>query len=280
MASRFVPLKPRIGAKAVMRCEELLDPEFADECLDALERYGVLVFPKVDLDDEQLVAFSWNLGDVVPQGPVRPDGTPELVYKITLDPRENPSGAEYLKSTVHFHIDGLLNDTPPAKATVLSARRLTATGGQTEFCNMYAAYDDLTEEERRRCESLRAVHSLAAANQAFNPDATKEELARWREGRAPKQHPLVWHHESGRKSLILGVTTESLVGLPDDEGRTLIAKLTEHTTRSKLVYRHEWEIGDLLIWDNCGVMHRATPYDPAAGRLMHRTILYGNESIR
>ena len=279
MSGRFVPLKPRIGAKVSMSGRELLDPGFAAECMEALEHYGVLVFPRADLDDDQQVAFSRNLGDIVPQGPLREDGSPEFIYKITLDPQENPSGAEYLKSTIHFHIDGLLNDAPPTRATMLSARRLTATGGQTEFCNMYAAYDDLTKAEKRRCESLRARHSLAAANRVFNPEATEEERTRWRRGSAPKEHPLVWRHESGRKSLILGVTSDALVGLPEDESRALIEMLTDHTTRPELAYRHEWEIGDLLIWDNCGVMHRATPYDPSAGRLMHRTVLYGNESI-
>ena len=279
MADRFVPLTPRVAARVDMCRDEVLDPAFADECMDALERYSVLVFPRVGLSGEEQFAFSDNLGDVVLMGEVRPDGTRDPIYKITLDPQENPSGAEYLKSTIHFHIDGLLNDAPPTRATMLSARRLTATGGQTEFCNMYAAYDDLTKAEKRRCESLRARHSLAAANRVFNPEATEEERTRWRRGSAPKEHPLVWRHESGRKSLILGVTIEALVGLPEDESRALIEMLTEHTTRPELVYRHEWEIGDLLIWDNCGVMHRATPYDPSAGRLMHRTVLYGNESI-
>src|SRR6187397_2747248 len=99
MADRFVPLTPRIGAKAVLSRAEALDPTFAAECRNALERYGVLLFPQIGFDDDQQVAFSRNLGDVVPQGPMRPDGTQEVVFKITLDPRENPS-AEYLKATI------------------------------------------------------------------------------------------------------------------------------------------------------------------------------------
>jgi hypothetical protein len=121
MADRFVPLTPRIGAKASLSREEVLDRAFAEECRDALERYGVLLFPQIGFSDEEQVAFSKNLGDVVPQGPVRPDGTQEVVFKITLDPRENPS-AEYLKATIAWHIDGLFDDGPPPKATMLSAR--------------------------------------------------------------------------------------------------------------------------------------------------------------
>src|SRR5580765_7345950 len=161
MTERFVPLTPRIGAKGVMHREEVLAPGFAGECRAALERYGVLLFPQIGFTDDEQVAFSKNLGDVIPQGPKRPDGTQEVVFKITLDPRENPS-AEYLKATIEWHIDGLFEDGPPTKATMLSARRLSAKGGQTEFCNTYAAYDDLPEAERKQYESLRVVHSLDA----------------------------------------------------------------------------------------------------------------------
>ncbi len=142
MNSPFVPLTPRIGARSLVKRDELLDPAFAGECLAALERYGVLLFPQIGLEDEEQVAFSRNLGDVVPQGSKRADGTQEVVFKITLDPAVNPS-AEYLKATVDWHIDGLFEEGPPARATMLSAKRLSAAGGQTEFCNTYAAYDDL-----------------------------------------------------------------------------------------------------------------------------------------
>jgi len=287
MRSRFVQLTPRVGAKAALSRDDVLDASFRDECLEALERYGVLLFPQIGFSDDEQVAFSKNLGEVIPQGRKRPDGTQDVVFKITLDPRENPS-AEYLKATIDWHIDGLFEDGPPPKATMLSARRLSATGGQTEFCNTYAAYDDLPEKERRDYESLRIVHSLEASNRATNPDPTPEEQARWREAEArrersgrigQKAHPLVWHHRSGRKSLVLGMSVDHVVGLPEDESRALIEKLTAHATRRENVYRHEWQVGDILIWDNCGVMHRAIPYEPHSGRLMHRTVLHGVETI-
>src|SRR5262245_3858710 len=288
MSSRFVPLRPRIGAKAELRRADVLAPAFADECLEALERYGVLLFPRIGLSDEEQVAFSNALGQVIPMGPKRPDGTQEAVYKITLDPRENPMGAEYLKATIEWHIDGLFEDGPPPKATMLSGRRLAASGGQTEFCNVYAAYEDLAEPERRHYESLRVVHSLEASNRSTNPNPSADEQARWREVEARRErsgrkgtseHPLIWRHRSGRKSLVLGMSVDHVVGLPESESRALIKKLTAHATRGENVYRHEWELGDLLMWDNCGVMHRATPYDAKSGRLMHRTTLHGVERI-
>ncbi|MFN8603821.1 MAG: TauD/TfdA family dioxygenase [Candidatus Binatia bacterium] len=287
MSNRFVPITPRVGARVVASRADVLSPGFAAECRDALERHGVLLFPEIGLDDDEQVALSRNLGDVVPQGPRRPDGTQEVVFKITLDPSVNPS-AEYLKATIGWHIDGLFDDAPPPKATMLSARRLAASGGETEFCNTYAAYDDLPADERRRCEALRVVHSLEASNRSYNPDPTPEDAERWRKAEAlrersgrigVKEHPLVWRHATGRKSLVLGMTTDHVAGVPESEGQALLARLTAHATRPENVYRHEWSVGDLLLWDNCGVMHRALPYAADSGRLMHRTVLHGVERI-
>jgi alpha-ketoglutarate-dependent taurine dioxygenase len=276
MPSRFRPLSARVGAQATMRPEEMLDPAFGAECLEALERFGVLVFPQVGLTDEQQVIFSSHLGELMPQGMPRADGGRDLVFKVTLDPKKNEA-AEYLKGTVHWHIDGATDDVP-ARATLLTGRRLSSVGGQTEFSNSYAAYDDLPEDEKRYCESLRVVHSLEAANRLMTPNPTAEQLAIWRRG-TPKEHPLVWRHMSGRKSLVLGATVDHIVGLPEEKSRALVAKLTEHASRRDIVYRHEWTVGDLVVWDNCGTMHRVIPYDPASGRMMHRTTLFGVEPI-
>src|SRR5262245_1347024 len=155
MADRFVPLTPRIGARVGGSRAELLDPSFREECMHALEHFGVLVFPEVGFSDEEQVAFSRNLGEIIPTGSDR-DGSPEYVFKVSLD-RSESRAADYLRSTIGWHMDGLHDGGPPPKATLLAARRLPETGSQTEFCSTYAAYDDLSDEERRQCESLRAV---------------------------------------------------------------------------------------------------------------------------
>jgi len=276
MASLFQPLSPRVGATAALRPDELLDPSFADICLAALEKYGVLVFPRLGLSAEQQVAFTSSLGKAIPQGLPRSDGTPELIFKVSLDPRENLA-AEYLKGTIHWHIDGATDDVP-ALATMLTAIRLAPSGGQTEFCNTYAAFEDLPTDEKPQYAALRIVHSLEAANRLMNPNPTEAEVARWRM-KGAKEHPLAWRHRSGRTSLVLGATVDHVVGVSPEESRALVAHLTEHATRPENVYRHEWQIGDLVIWDNTGTMHRVTPYDANSGRLMHRTSLEGVEAI-
>ena len=276
MASGFLPLSPRIGAQATLRAEELLQPAFAQECLAALEQYGVLVFPRIGLTDEQQVAFSSLLGDPMLQGAPRPDGTRDVMFKVTLDPKQN-AAAEYLKGTIYWHIDGATDDVP-ARATLLTGRRLSKVGGQTEFCNSYAAYDDLPPAQRSYYETLRVVHSLEAANRLTRPNPSEQELAIWRRG-GSKEHPLIWRHRTGRKSIVLGATADHIVGMPAGDSRALVAKLTEHSTRREIVYSHEWQVGDLVIWDNCGTMHRVIPYDAASGRMMHRTTLHGVEAI-
>jgi alpha-ketoglutarate-dependent taurine dioxygenase len=89
----------------------------------------------------------------------------------------------------------------------------------------------------------------------------------------------VWTHQSGRKSLLLGATADYVVGMPVEESRALLARLRDWCTQPQYVYRHEWQLGDLLIWDNTGTMHRVLPYADDSGRLMHRTILAGEEPL-
>jgi alpha-ketoglutarate-dependent taurine dioxygenase len=279
MDSRFVPLTARVGARVAAQKQDLTSRDFAAEVLAALDRYGVLLFPKIQLTDAEQVAFSDLLGGAIPQGPMRPDGTQEVVFKITIDPRENEDAAEYLKSTVHWHIDGIFDEKPPPKATLLTGRKLSAAGGQTEFCNTYAAYAELPEVDRRQYDQIRVMHSLVASLRCWKPDASADEVQRWRQRRAPKEHPLVWNHQTGRKSLVLGMTTDYVKGMAAADSAALIRQLTAFATRRENVYRHEWSVGDLLMWDNTGVMHRVEEYAVDSGRLMHRTIIYGTESI-
>jgi len=243
-------------------------------CLQTLEENGVLVFRELNIDDETQRAFSQKLNeaDGAPSGEAPP------IYRITLDPNLNAS-AEYLKGAFLWHIDGATDDVP-SKATLLSAHVLSATGGETEFASCYAAYDDLSDEEKERYGQLRVIHSFEHAQLLAKPDATDEERAFWRQRTPEKAHPLVWHHHTGRCSLVLGATASHVEGMDREEGEALLVELLERSTRPERVYVHEWSMGDLVIWDNRGVLHRAAPYDPASGRDMHRTSLIGDEPIQ
>jgi alpha-ketoglutarate-dependent taurine dioxygenase len=155
---------------------------------------------------------------------------------------------------------------------------LSTAGGQTEFANTYAAYEALQTSEKDDVSRMRVVHTVEASQRAVYPDPSAEQLRGWR-AFPPKTHPLVWTHRSGRKSLVLGTHASHIEGMPPEEGRKLIKRLMDWATQPHFVYRHEWKIGDMLIWDNTGTMHRVVPYDIASGRTMHRTTLLGEEAL-
>jgi alpha-ketoglutarate-dependent taurine dioxygenase len=110
-------------------------------------------------------------------------------------------------------------------------------------------------------------------------DPTPAQVARW-QSREPHEHPLVWSHRTGRRSLVLGASTSHVVGMDRDEGRALLDDLLGRATAPDRVYRHEWSVGDTVIWDNRGVLHRAVPYEPTSPREMLRTTLLGDEPIQ
>jgi alpha-ketoglutarate-dependent taurine dioxygenase len=268
-------LTPTVGAlvEGVDRDALAHDESLAAWTLDALEAHGVLVFRGLHLDDEAQVAFSRRLGTVELFG----SGEHPEIFRVTLDPTKNRAAA-YLRGTFHWHIDGCTDDIP-IMATMLSAHEVAERGGETEFASTYQAYDDLTHDEQARFESVRVVHTIEASMRLHTPDPTPEQLELWRQ-RPAKEHPLVWTHRSGRKSLVLGATTDHVVGLPAAEGRALLDELVARATVPGRVYRHEWQVGDLVIWDNRGVLHRAAPYDPSSPRDMHRTTFAGDEPIQ
>ncbi len=271
---KYIGAEVTIGDQAAV-----LDDATAREVLDALEEHTVLVFRELNLDDAAQVAFSRKLGEVVilGSGAAQPANPYPEIFKVTLNKNDNRI-AEYLKGTFFWHIDGA-TDEIPTKATLLTARRIAEGGGDTEFASTYAAYEELPEEDKKRFELVRVVHSLEASQRPVRPNPTAEEVKAWR-ARPPREHPLVWTHRSGRKSLVLGVTASHVVDMSEDEGRALLNKLLEWATRPDFVYRHHWRVGDLVIWDNRGALHRALPYDFDSPRLMHRTTLVGDEPIQ
>jgi len=264
-----------VGAEVLgADCDRLLnDDAFPAWCVAALEANGALVFRGLHIDDETQVAFSKKLGRVEVFG----KGERPEIFRVSLDPAKNPR-ADYLRGTFDWHIDGATVDVP-IMATVLSAHAVAESGGETEFASTYAAYEDFTDDEKERYEQIRVVHSFEAAQRLVNPNPSPEELAKWQSGPS-KEHPLVWHHQSGRCSLVLGATASHVVGMDIEEGRALLGDLLDRATKPDRVFRHSWTVGDMVIWDNRGVMHRALPYDTSSPRDMHRTTLHGDEPIQ
>jgi alpha-ketoglutarate-dependent taurine dioxygenase len=261
-----------IGSVMQIAPAAMLDGSAAPYIRQVLEARGVICFPQAHLNDEQQLAFSRTLGEIKPQGR-------KGIFTVAMDAAANPNPevAEYQRGAVFWHFD-TATDRIPTRASILGARVLTSTGGDTEFANTYAAYEDLAPEEKAHLETLRVVHSTEAAQRLVNPWPSYAKLRQW-QSIPTATHPLVWTHRSGRKSLVLGATASHVVDKELDEGRALLCRLCEWATQPKYVYRHKWSLGDLVMWDNTGTLHRVTPYPENSGRRMHRTTLLGEEPL-
>jgi alpha-ketoglutarate-dependent taurine dioxygenase len=267
MALKTTDLTPGIGSMVETDVETLVSGAISDDLIRLIEKRGVILFRGLAMDDEQQLAFTRTLGPVL--GEKSGD-----VYKVTWDPRESPMLYLYTPGNFFWHIDRTDADIPPF-ITMLNAKRLDPEGGDTEFANTYAAYDALFETDKRLIENLRVVHRVIDSFR-FVPDASEEQIAAW-SAHEPKEHPLVWHHKNGRKSLILSTSGNHVVGMDKEEGEALLDRLMAWATQPQFVYRHKWQVGDIVMWDNTGTMHRAMDYPKDSPRLHHRTTVVGDE---
>lgn len=262
-------ISPRIGSEIHAGKDVLLSGDHAETMRELLEQRGVLVFPKIAFTDDEQVAFTETLGTLATER------KGEKLYNVTLDKNVNKQ-ADYLKGSLYWHLDGTMNEVP-ILASLLSSKALGNPGeGDTEFCNTYAAYDDLPDDDKAELEQLRVIHSTWTTLLYYDPEPALKTLQQMA-AIGERELPLVWRHRSGRKSLVLGCTAGHVVGLDRAKSIELLVRLREWATQPQFTYRHTWSVGDLVIWDNTGTMHRATPYDPASGRLLQRTKLAGEE---
>lgn len=263
-------IKPNIASEVLNGKEDLLTGRYSAQIRDLLERRGVIVFPGVGFTDEEQVAFTRTLGSTARER------TGEEVFTISLDP-EKSTGVEYLKGSFYWHFDGVIQ-AKPILASLLSAKVLPPSGGDTEFCNTYAAYEALSEEDRQRFAGLRVIHSNWAPLLYHTPEPKQDQLELFASF-GEIELPLVWTHRSGRKSLVLGCTATQVVGMDRKDSTLLLNRLREWATSEPFHYRHRWSGGDMVMWDNTGTLHRATPYPLDSEREMHRTKLEGEEPI-
>ena len=271
-----VEAAPKIGTLIHADKQTLLSGERAGEIRGIMETRGVIVFPEINLSDDEQIAFTHTLGTFAhEEGEGGKEGK-DAVYPITMDETINPI-ASYLKGAFFWHLDGTMSDKP-ILASIMSARALAKEGGETDFCNTYAAFEALSEDDRREIEDLQVVHAMWRSQLYWKPEPSFAEFERWM-GRGSNTLPLVWKHRSGRKSLVLGATAMQVEGMGLMESEALLVRLRDWATRPQFCYRHTWSLGDMVIWDNTGTMHRALPYDHKSGRLMMRTKLEGEEAF-
>jgi alpha-ketoglutarate-dependent taurine dioxygenase len=265
-------IKPRIGSEVKADPLSLTSGRFAADLRALLVERGVLVFRDLDITSEQQRTFTATLGRLQ-------SSTGDGLQKVTRDTKEAPEYAAHFANTFFWHIDGHYNQTVPCFGATMRPARLPREGGATEFLNTYAAYDDLPEVDKALFDRLRVVHTRNASNSAAYPDASAEAAVDWRRP-LPATQPLVWAHQNGRKSLMLGISASHVEGMHPADSYDLLGRLRQHLVQPKFVYTHEWRMGDLVVWNNTGTMHRARPFDPAVERLLLRFTIEGEEAIR
>lgn len=236
---------------------------------------SVLVIRGQTLSAGQLLDAVRLFGDVFPQHNTRfslPE-CPEIHFISNQD--KFPDGRRYIPGE-GWHTDHS-NDVRPPKATILHAVTLPSRGGDTQFANMAAAYDALSEAFKQRLAGLMAIHVYQSSHSARRlmslPDAAKE--------RVPNAvlHPIVRAHpESGRRSIYINpIRIEGVVGLDHKEALPLLEELLTHATATRFQYRHEWQSGDVVMWDNRCLLHKANgDYDMNELRYLYRVMLKGS----
>jgi alpha-ketoglutarate-dependent taurine dioxygenase len=243
---------------------------------DAFASYGVIFFRNQRITPQQQVAFTRRFGTIefnifgerwsVP-------GAPEIIVVSNVTENGKPVGVR--RAGENWHSDMCYTARPP-RGTMLYAIETPALHGlplgDTEFASTAAAWDALPDDLCRRIEGRRAVFDFTGRKRAFPP--TADEIAR----NPPVTHPIVRTHPRSRRKCLYVMRDDctGIEGIPAEEAEALIAALADHIAKPQFIYRHQWRPGDVLMWDNCTVQHRAIQdYDLPQRRLMHRTTMGG-----
>jgi alpha-ketoglutarate-dependent taurine dioxygenase len=273
----LIPITDGIGTevRGVDATGRISDRDF-DRIYQAWIDTTVLLFRDQNMTPAQHIAFTKRFGEVFTytRSQFSEDTYPEILVLSNITRDGKPIGSAY--SGRVWHTDGHYLTDPPV-GSMLYARQVPPSGGDTWFANMASAYAALPEPVKARIDDLKVVISRVQSrpyNYPDRPAPTPEQRAEW----IDVTHPIVRVHEvSGRKALYSGGNVPwRIVGMPQMHSAPLITFLQEFSIQPRFTYCHKWQVGDIVLWDNRSAMHKATPYDYAAhGRLMHRTTLTG-----
>jgi alpha-ketoglutarate-dependent sulfate ester dioxygenase len=270
-------LSAELGAEVVgLDADRILNDGALPNLLwDALREHGVLLLKDVGFDTQSQVAFARRLGELdLSSG--ENYGEPGIM-RVSMDPAKN-GGQETIKGTFNWHMDGatLPPGRYPAPTTILTCVEVSQIGGRTSFASTRNYFASLSPAEQERLRKLRVIHSVAGSRYRVIESPTPEQEEAWAKmGR--REHPLVWEHREGRPSLIIGGTSENIVGMERADGVAFLDDLVERVTTSEQVYTHEWSVGDTVMWDNQGLLHCVEPYEEGSRREMIRSTLLGVE---
>lgn len=274
MTVTFRKLHPHIGAEvSPIDLRQLHDRATLEQLRAGMDQYAVLVFRNQPFTDQEQLAWAERfdgtlhrkqgvnaiiknrLGDVA----VGDISNIDAEGKIR---QANDRRRWYTLANRLWHTDASFQD-PAGRYSMLSARVIPKVNSDTEFADMRAAYDTLDDGYKAKLEGLRVHHSIAYSRQTLGFEFSESEAEQLKGA----VHPITrTNPRTGRKSLYLASHATRIIDWPVPDGRLFLMELTEHATQRQFVYRHVWQDGDLVIWDNLATMHRATPFDDSKHR--------------
>ena len=262
----------------------LNDDEFAAVEM-AFETYGVIVFPAQDITDDQQIAFSRRFGPLEPSVRRHRNRAVSNVFLSDISNvgsdgqimAEKSEAMSYNRGNQLWHSDSSFKEIP-SKASLLSAREVPPSGGETEFADMRAAWDTLSAEKQVEISDLVAQHSLAYSRATMGYDAGEKFMDVEQSEVPPVPQPLIRVSPvTGRKSLYVGSHAAYVDGMDRNAGRTLLDGLLAHAAEDRFIYIHNWAAFDLVMWDNRCINHRGRPWQSQKHRrVMRRTTIGGD----
>jgi taurine dioxygenase/alpha-ketoglutarate-dependent 2,4-dichlorophenoxyacetate dioxygenase len=277
------------GFGAELRGIDLSQPmtqQVFDAWKAALAEHPVLVLRDQFFTDRQHVEFSRWFGELEEFPDPKDwaaDDLPWILRVSNVDRRSNtikdvdePGHKSFTLGTGDWHIDSSYLKKM-CQASLLYAREVPPSGGDTMFANMQAAYAALPEEKKREIEGLVVIHDFNHTRVRLGLPSRPPEV---RAKTPPVRHPIAHRLPDGSRSLLLGSHIHTIVGMDEAKAQALLAELTEWAIQPRFTYRHKWRVGDLVMWDNTRTMHRAMPYELAnARRVLQRTTVAGVEPV-
>ena len=277
MEPTITPIDATLGATITDVDLSEMDDTAWQRVEEAFHEYAVLIFPAQNLTDDAQIAFASRFGEIellredpgakaVSVSNQKPDGS-------VLQPEEHRY--QTLRGNEGWHTDSSYMPLA-AKASVLSAQVVPSAGGETELADMRAAYDALDEERKERIDDLLAYHSLYHSQAKIGHLVETGAGYGYHTKGAPLRPLVKTHPVTGRKSLFIGRHAYRVPGLDDAKAENLLDDLLTFACQAPRTYAHSWQPGDVVIWDNRCVLHRARPYDYSEARVLRHTRVAGD----
>ena len=276
MTITVTPIDATLGAVVTDVDLSSLDDETWAEVHAAFLAYGVLVFPGQHLADESQGAFARCFGKIEQLGPKQTGPTVQFTNQKEDGSLANADDQAFklMKGNEGWHTDSTYMPLA-SKAAMLAALIVPPEGGETEFADMRAAWDALDANTQARLEGLSAYHSLYYSQARAGFTHKTDHAYGFHDKGAPLRPIVKTHPETGRKSIYTGRHAYGIPGLSETESEALLNKLMEDACQPPRVYKHAWQVGDIVVWDNRCLMHRACRFDSSFPRALRATRISG-----